>query len=61
VVVAMPVRQARRAATLGNKSASGDRQAAARSNSGSVLAKLVIIDPAPISSTGNGAYGYHNV
>jgi hypothetical protein len=63
----MPARQASRAATLGskgapgNKSAPGDRSAAAGSDSGSVIAKLVIVDPAPIRSTGNGAYGYHNV
>jgi len=49
------VRQASRAATL------GERSAAARSISRPVVAGLVILDPAPISSTDNGAYDYHNV
>jgi hypothetical protein len=53
--VVIPARQACRAATLGDKSA------AARSISRSVLAGLVIVDPALIRSTDKGAYGYHNV
>src|SRR5207248_11179408 len=55
VVVAIPLRQACRAATLGEASA------AVRSISRPVVAGLVIVDPALISSTDNGAYGYHNV
>jgi hypothetical protein len=61
VDVAMPARQACRAATLGNRAAFDDRSPAARSDRRSVVAKLIIIDPALIRSTGNDAYGYHNV
>jgi hypothetical protein len=59
VVAAIPALQAWRAATLGERSAFGDNSVARSTRS--VLAKLVILDPALISSTGNGAYGYHNV
>src|SRR5664279_5423878 len=51
VVVAMPARQACRAATL------GDGSPALAGAVHSVLAKLVIVDPASIYSTGRGAYG----
>jgi hypothetical protein len=54
VVAAMPLRQARRAAAL------GDKFAVSRSGR-SALAKLVIIATAPIGSTSNPAYGYDNV
>src|SRR6266576_2116247 len=64
VVVAIPTRQVCRAATLGERSAPGERSAAPRSARLSILAvlvRLVMTGPALISSTGNGAYGYHNV
>jgi hypothetical protein len=50
----MPVRQACRAKTLGDKF---DASWAGRS----VLAKLVIVATAPIGSTSTPAYGYDNV
>src|SRR5947207_15916714 len=54
VVLAMPLRQACRAATLGDKSAVSWPPV-------SVLAKLVIAVPAAILSTSTPAYGYDNV
>jgi hypothetical protein len=53
-VVAMPARQACLAATLGSTDASA---IAARS----IVARLVIVDPASFTSTSNGAQRYHNV